>query len=247
MARLSFHRALLILSAITLFTTHAAQADRRPSFQGCCLSAAKDLPGTPLAGNLGHSIDQGLLEDAAELSQLLGVRPGLFYMQESGGPNACAMPVTLPNLHAQEGTDPRHYPDGTVLVGLQLIKSEWRATNGSGLSIPAILAHEYAHIAQFKYRCPARGKWRELHADYLAGWFTGHRGRFRVQSAVQAMKNFFHKGDYDFNHQGHHGTPAEREAAFRAGFELNTLHDIASGPHAYKFGLDYIKSRGASL
>jgi hypothetical protein len=222
-------------------TAYAAQAQT-----GCAVGGNGDLPGTPLAGNTGLPIDQGLLQEGAELSRLLGVNPAIFYMKESDGPNAAAVWQRFQDLLNTEGR-PYCCTDGTVLIGLELIQSEWRATNGSGLSIPAIEAHEYAHIAQYKYGFPYQGKWRELHADYIAGWYTGHRGRFTLfNSPAQAMTNFFNKGDYQFNSTGHHGTPSERQAAFMAGFDLNVRGNVASGILAYQGGVQYISSLVAS-
>ncbi len=230
MKRFSPHRVVITICLVFCLAASAAQAQT-----GCSLSGGGTLPGTPLAGNLNAPIDQAILETAAELSQLLGVDPAVFYLQESEGPNAFATPRRFPSLLAAEGR-PYDGPDGTVLIGLQLISSEWQATSGTGLSLPAIEAHEFAHIAQFKYGFPYQGKWRELHADFIAGWYTAHSCRSKVCNPYQAMANFFYKGG------GDHGTSSERQAAFVAGFNLNVNGNIASGTLAYQYGIEYIKS-----
>lgn len=237
MKRFSLHRLALISCLVFSLAVNAAQAQTY-----CTVEGGGELPGTPLAGNLNEGIDNALLADGAELSRVFGVYPAIFYMQESGGPNAAAAWQRFPSLLRAEGR-PYCCADGSVLVGLQLIRNERLATWGTGLSIPAILAHEFAHIAQYKYGFPYGGKWRELHADYLAGWYTAHRGRWTVNnSPQQAMANFFYKGDYDFNSPGHHGTPRERQAAFMAGFNLNVFDNVSSGLLAYQYGVQYIKS-----
>jgi hypothetical protein len=209
---------------------------------GCSLEGGNSVPGTPLAGNRGDHIDNALLTDGAELSRLLGVDPAIFYLRESRGPNAYATTSRFPSLLAAEQR-PFCCSDGTVLIGLELIDTEQKATGGTGDSIPAILAHEYAHIAQFKYGFPYGGKWRELHADYLAGWYIGHRLRHVRTNAYQAAANFFYKGDNEFNSPDHHGTHQERWEAFWQGVSLNLRGNVASGGLAYQYGLAYIKAK----
>ena len=131
---------------------------------------------------------------------------------------------------------------GSVFISSGLLIKEYKETNGSLMSIPAILGHEFAHGMQSDNNFPYSGKWRELHADYLAGWFIGHRGRFRPQNAIQAILNFYNKGDYEFNSEDHHGTPQERAAAFNAGYTLNVQGNEDSGGDAYVAGLKYVKN-----
>lgn len=210
---------------------------------GCTLKGHDSIPGEPLAGNRNDNIDTALLMDGGELSRLFGVNPAIFYLRESGGPNAFATSGRFPNLLAAEGR-PFCCADGTVLIGLKLIDSEQAATGGTGLSLPAILAHEYAHIMQFKYGFPYTGKWGELHADFMAGWYIGHRGRYPIQTdAYQAAANFFFKGDYNFNSRSHHGRPEERLEAFMAGYVLNVVGNVASAPLAYRYGHAFVQAK----
>lgn len=231
MKRFSARRLAVTICLLFSLATSAAQAQT-----GCSVSGGGTLPGTPLAGNLNLPIDQALLETGEELSRLLGVYPAIFYLQESGDANAFATQHRFPQLLAAEGRPYTDGPDGTVLIGLKLIRSEWQATFGTGLSIPAIEAHEFAHIAQFKYGFPYQGKWRELHADFIAGWYTGHQCRIKICSPNQARANFFYKGG------GDHGTSSERQAAFDAGYSLNVIGNVASGRLAYERGVQYIRS-----
>jgi hypothetical protein len=245
MRSISVHRLLVICVTLSLIAFPVPAKGKR-SVRGCSV-IADDIGGTPLAGNIGQPIDNALLMDGAELSRLLMVFPAIFYMREDDQPNASAYWMILPDLLRQEGRDSRCCPDGTVLIGLKLIEYERRATYGTGLSIPAIEAHEFDHIAQYKYKFPwEEGKWRELHADFFAGWYIAHRNRFLVTSPDQAMANFYYKGDYDFNNPDHHGTPEERVAAFRAGFEFNRRSNVPSGFLAYQAGIDYLRMCGCS-
>jgi len=181
-------RTLTIASVVLLLIALPAQATIKGSRGGCFANAGGDELGTPIAGNLNNGIDEAILQDGDELSRLLRVYPAIFYLKENGRPNAFADTAIFNDLLRQEGRTSACCPDGTVFIGLALLSNEWRATYGTGLSIPAIIAHEYAHIAQFKYKFPwTEGKWPELHADFLAGWFIAHRGRFPLPSnAYQA-------------------------------------------------------------
>jgi hypothetical protein len=237
MTRISLkHAALAICLVFSLFLSSARAQN------GCMLKDDSSIPGEALAGNRGDNIDGALLTDGAELSRLFGVDPAIFYLRESGGPNAYATQSRFPSLLAAEQR-PYCCSDGTVLIGLNLIDSEEEATGGSGQSIPAILAHEYAHIAQYKYGFPYEGKWRELHADYMAGWYIGHRLRFVKTDVYQAAANFFYKGDTNFNSPSHHGTHQERWEAFWAGLNLNLRGNVASGGLAYQYGVAYIRAK----
>jgi hypothetical protein len=237
MTRFSLRHAALAVCIVFSLLLFSARAQT-----GCTLEGDSSIPGEPLAGNRGDNIDGALLTDGAELGRLFGVDPAIFYLRESRGPNAYATASRFPSLLAAEG---RTYccSDGTVLLGLHLIDYEQKATGGTGQSIPAILAHEYAHIAQFKYGFPYTGKRRELHADYLAGWYIGHRLRFVQTNVYQAAANFFYKGDTNFNSPSHHGTHQERWVAFVAGLDLNLRGNVASGGIAYKAGLAYVRAQ----
>jgi hypothetical protein len=230
MKRFSLHRLALIVSLLFTLTASVTQAQT-----ACAVDGDVTDIGTPMAGNLNNVIDQILLSHGAELSRQLSVDPAIFYVKESDGPNAFATKARFPFLLAAEGRPNYDGPDGTVLFGLQLIQRELRASFGTGQTIAPILSHEFAHIAQYKYGFPYEGKWRELHADYVAGWYTAHTCRAGSCNAEQARANFFYKGG------GDHGTSQERAAAFTAGFNLNA-QGIDSGTVAYQYGVQYISS-----
>lgn len=220
-------------------------------FIGCCLVGDAPITlstiGTPLIGNLNTPWETELLYDAEELKRLFDVRPHLFYLRESGGPNAFYMPLNFPDLITQEGGNPQNSPDGTIFIGINLLNQEYENTNGRFFSLPSILAHEFAHTVQHRAGFTQQGKWRELHADFLAGYFIGHRERFAKQDVYQAMLTLYSKGDYDYNNPQHHGTPSERNEAFNAGYLLNKRSTSASGAEAYKAGLLYLQEKGASV
>lgn len=244
-ARFMWLQAALLILLFALPT----QAQRSVRVIGCCLSGSAvsltDI-GIPLVGNFNTRWEAALLEDSEILNSLFGVHPHLFYIRERNGMNAFTDPHAYPELLAKEGTTPEECPDGTIFIGVSLIKAEYDETHGSLQSLPAVLAHEYGHVMQNHYRCPFQGKWRELHADFMAGYFIGHRERYRSQSVAEAMTTIYNKGDYNFNEPGHHGTPAQRREAFLAGYLLNKLSQVPSGVVAYKTGMNFLRSKGAT-
>lgn len=185
-----------------------------------------------------------VLEDITALDYAFGVTVPVYFIND-GRKNAFFTPRKFASLIAEDRADPNMAVTGSVFIGFTLIHEEYKETNGTLMSIPAILGHEFAHAMQYKNKFPYEGKWRELHADYLAGWFIGHRGRFRPQNAFQAFLNFYKKGDHDFFSEDHHGTPQERGTAFNAGYLLNVRGNEPSAINAYNAGLQYVRYLGA--
>jgi hypothetical protein len=96
----------------------------------------------------------------------------------------------------------------------------------------AIFAHEFAHQIQFMkgYRLATaprqtaaeRTRYTELHADAFAAYYLTHaRGATLRQKRVEEFLEVFYQiGDCSFTSSGHHGTPNQRLAAARFGFEI---------------------------
>jgi hypothetical protein len=217
----------------------------REDIFGCSLNAeilSTGGIGTLLPGGTGNrSLDSSIQTDVQELQRVFRVSAKMFLLQEANNPNAFALSKPLPEVLASFRILPQSTPDGMVILGLNLMQSEYKSQFGTGHSIPSIIAHEYAHILQYKVGFPFTGKWRELHADYLAGWYTAHRSRFVPQNMVESMLAFFKRGDYEYNNLNHHGTPLERQRAFSAGMNLNLKNNVRSGRVAYEQGIQYLR------
>ena len=98
----------------------------------------------------------------------------------------------------------------------------------------AIVAHEFAHHVQFEKGYALAGtsptdeptaestRFNELGADVMAAYYLTHkRGATMNRKRVEQFLAVFHQlGDCDFVDVGHHGTPNQRLAATRLGFEL---------------------------
>lgn len=100
------------------------------------------------------------------------------------------------------------------------------------LAMGFVLAHEYAHIFQFKMVNNELGRLGnstplvELQADMLAGYYGGARLEEQLgnnEFMINQAGNLFIQGaadlgDYAFYSQSHHGTPSQRAAATLEGF-----------------------------
>ena len=198
---------------VALLTPSSVMAQRR----GCWLGAgAGGIAGKPIFYPSGNPrMDMGFQQEGMALVQLFGIAPRFFYLDDRGSPNAYATPEVVNPMG----------PDGTILIGINLIQSEALRDNGIGFSLAAILAHEFTHLVQFKYGIGVNlpTKYRELHADFMAGWYMGLRERYLFTDVRPALQSFFEHGDYGFNRRDHHGTPEQRLLAVQSGYQSSEL------------------------
>ena len=166
--------------------------------------------------------------EGLQLVQIFQVQPAGGFLDDSGAPNAFATPQVL----FANG------PHGTVIFGLELTAMELRRDGGVGMALPAIMAHEFAHIRQFRDgRLDAYDtSVRELHADFLAGWYMKLRRYLMPTDMSPALRAFFERGDYEFNSEQHHGTPDQRLEAVAAGVQSTAT----TVPEAFEEGLTHV-------
>jgi hypothetical protein len=187
-------------------------------------------------------VDNAIRVDISELNRQFGVFVPVYF-ENTDVKNAYFTNQKFPELIQEDtGSSDANYT-GSVFIAAGLWNDEY--IKNQGFALPAIMAHEFAHAMQYSRGFPYGGKWLELHADYMAGWFAGHRGRFAAQNDIGILQSFFNKGDYDFFSQRHHGTPQERANAFFEGFRLNRQFNAAFGGQAYDYGLQYVRALGA--
>lgn len=132
--------------------------------------------------------------------------------------------------------------DDTIVFSQQLAIDLWNGhyTGPDGQTIdvaggdmaPALMvAHEFAHSIQSelglttaKYTVPRI----EKHADCWAGVWArnaGERGLLDEGDVQEAVNTAFLVGDSQVDHPQHHGTSAQRIAAFQTGFNTTTPAD----------------------
>lgn len=171
-----------------------------------------------------HLVPQGLQAKAEQFNEVLGniyeLQPGMAFILDGNYPNAFATPENVLS----------DSKDGSILLGLNLFLSEFQ--NGpmtwEGAAV-LIHAHEFGHIAEYRFGYTGPVPLMELQADALAGCAMAHQFMVdparamtayqRLQEFEHASRSVFSKGSYSFNDPNFHGTPAQRLLAFRAGFQ----------------------------
>jgi hypothetical protein len=242
--------------AVRLQSGNDGSVVRRPSSRGARIACT--LNATDGVGDVGQIDQSGSGDDFVDLTLdyhvfalgiLFNVDIKVFWIKEEGGPNAFFHQGTFPSLHpyARFGTAAADGTDGSVFLGTTLMRSELR--DGRPYAFSAIVGHEFGHAMQQKRKCELKGKWREMHADYMAGYYVGVSRLFQGTAPLQSCVSLYHKGDYNFNDVGHHGTPMERARAFEAGYQFGRSKardmtdggDCAKALEAYRQGLVYIE------
>lgn len=199
---------------------HATASEPAPTFEGCFLRVAPERNFLELYNWSVTSGDQEADDvcrtAAGDLRRVLRVAPDYWFFDDRGTANAFATPLRRKGSVSAVGT---------VALGTRLVYTVSRRNElnrGWRVRLTAIVAHEWAHIAQFarQYRT-ATVKSRELHADYMAGWFLGRTTPKDRAEAVrnEAMYRFYFLGDTETAHPDHHGTHIERASAITKGFE----------------------------
>ena len=106
-----------------------------------------------------------------------------------------------------------------ILFGYNMFHS-LVAQHGNVLPVAGVLAHEWAHQAQFSfgwYTNPVRNM--ELEADAFSGYFMALAKGWAWQYMASYFQTVYSTGDYNFSSPGHHGTSEQRLAMARVGFD----------------------------
>jgi hypothetical protein len=177
------------------------------------------------------SIDNYLSKEGTYLEEIFAVKVKLQIFDDSNEPNAYA---------TSESINPLSF-DGTVYFGLQLLADELKEANGYA-SVNGILAHEYGHILQEKLDCKLEGAQRELHADFMAGFYMGKRGIYTADEIKQFSVSLFKKGDKHVWDASHHGTPKKRLLTLLTGYFYASKTDSPS--EAYYAGIKILSEEG---
>lgn len=183
-------------------------------------------------------LDEAIHDDVVQLDGLFGVRVSVYFPND-GLIEARFTPEQSRELILRDDGDPNARMTGTVLISLGFLQKEFAENNGSQMSVPAILAHEYAHAMQYANQFPfGEGVRKELHADFMAGWYVAHRCRCRIQDPNVAFQSMFRKGDArGFFDPKHHGTNQDRWEAMVAGYYYNFQANDGSAKAAYDYAL----------
>ena len=229
-----------------------AAGSSRLAVQGCALSAkaasAFGRNGIRLLRSSGHQgLDQANHGEQRYLSGYIGnYRPSLAYLDDSQGKNAFATPRDMTG---------RGSPHGAVLMGVNLMRDLLnrpgaRSQYSNAWSVAAVLAHEWAHIAQFARGVrtfDGRVVGMELMADAISGWYLAKKlqlvgqtlGPIQVQQIgasdqTAAARAVYSLGDTNFTSPQHHGTSEQRVGAFVAGHNMGMQGGTFE--HVFRFG-----------
>lgn len=124
--------------------------------------------------------------------------------------------------------------NGIVVIGDGLVTMLAEVGIDPKVVWSSILAHEWGHQIQFLnygifgypippfINTPESTRMTELEADFLTGYYLTHtRGATYNWKRVEGfLQSFFEIGDCGFGSNGHHGTPIQRMAAAKKGYEL---------------------------
>jgi hypothetical protein len=230
MDRREFSKALA--AAVATCSCQRAWAEDKSAFTGCRTVAAKlpDLAKRIRSSSGNIFWDAGCKSMHEEIVKEANVQAGLNFYDDHDGPNALAFPHV----------DPEDKPDGTIVLGIQLMTRALPPMDDMIEFQPVgaiLLAHECGHILQYKSGMSPAGPWQmEPHADFLGGVILGkimvrHSPTARSQrnyglsrmSLDMASQVLYGVGDTLFSSPQHHGEPDFRASMMRAGLELAGL------------------------
>lgn len=199
-------------------------------------------PETAIA--LKEGVD-GLIERICQELDLRDPGPAYIFIDDGDSPGFSAVDGTLP----QSSWPYKHA--GVIVLGANFAGR--LATDGTtsvkGFGVAVAVAHELAHIYQFR-----TGSWKrllavegnrsrkraELHADFLAGWLSARIG-YRALDNIDAMaRRLFDLGDQEVLDPNHHGTPGQRYAAMLRGFFLGASNSSLTASEASVIGEEFI-------
>jgi hypothetical protein len=131
----------------------------------------------------------------------------------------------------------------TVYVGTELVDAEFSNTFWGDVALRGILAHECAHLVQFRRGTGGRAT-RELEADYVAGYDLGARWRNESFDIDAFLNSILEKSDF-VSIDRSHGTAAQRVRCIREGFKAGLMrqnvHEVFES--AYSVAVSITRSR----
>jgi hypothetical protein len=183
-----------------------------------------------------RGLDAALGQALVRLRQFFDVSPGVG-LYDDYPPNALAYAETF-----VPGTK------GTVVLGQELMRRQMATYQDGGISVIAIVAHEFGHVLQNDVQIldqltlpQGQKKLVELHADFMAGLYISSLSKEPKVPLYDIGRTFEKLGDTDFTNRDHHGTPKERTAAIQFGFEVGIKHAKLTPRQAIDESVSYIK------
>jgi hypothetical protein len=171
------------------------------------------------------------IQKFAQLFELSNPNFYVMAFDDETGPNYAAVDGFVQNV--------ADYHNGVLLIGERMSQALITTFEGKphGSAVAGALAHELAHLFQFRKPAGSSESWWnkmldddggvtrrrvELHADFLAGWCLGRSPSSIIDSLEIDLfaRRLFQLGDTYSLDPNTHGTPQQRYAAMLRGFFL---------------------------
>lgn|GEM_PF-4237270 len=193
-----------------------------------CYSAGQRLPNTGfcIASSGYQELDNIVFQEINKLQAFFQVKIDFFYLIEDYTENAYYTSTCTYNCN------------GSIFLGVKMLYGQLQKKYGVE-HVKAILAHEFGHCVQYLMGWQELGKRRELHSDFLSGYYTGRVYNYTGEIMNSLYEEFSSMGDPYYWDSEHHGTKDERKCAFLEGYyyakENNTNVQLANN-----YGIQYI-------
>jgi hypothetical protein len=219
-------RAFVIGGLSSVMIGNVADAQYRGGM--ACGAAMGGVPPSGFTSTTGNSrLDQAIISEVRNIGRVIPTNPTFKFYDDYQSPNAMAYsPAGQLPIQTLPGTW------GLVIIGLTLLRAELAPDMG-GIALAGIIAHECGHIWQFQFPALDRdlkgetARNKELHADYMAGFYFGRDGRRNVDDIEVFSRSLFNKGSYNYNNSDFHGTPETRVTAMKIGYrQAQTGRDV---------------------
>lgn len=239
--------ATLTLIFSILSATAFAQDIWRPELYGCVVgSQTRAVVDTRdhLVKTRNAALDADIEDEMTTLNSLFGVQVAVYFPND-GLKSASFTHKTHPELLKRDDVQPDMFPyiTGSIFISMGLLDDEYQ-NYGSLMSVPGILAHEYAHAMQYRNSFPYPKTLRsEQHADFMTGWYIAYRCQCRMQDPRVALDSIARKVKTGFFDVDIHGTSQQRADAFMAGYNYFNMGGRDAGS-AYQYALGVVNSRG---
>src|SRR5258706_3673380 len=141
----------MLLSFLTPLTVRAQVQTWRVRLYGCIQAGSTDAEinlRDHLVNTRNPSLDAAIKDDVVQLDEMFGVRVSVYFPND-GLIEARFTPEQSRELILRDDGNPNARMTGSVLISLGFLEEEFRENNGSQMSVPAIIAHEYAHAMQY--------------------------------------------------------------------------------------------------
>ncbi len=172
-----------------------------PSFVGCYVLGSLGDMGNAVSTLGDPNADAAMYAEVQYQEAFWNIPTGVSVFQESQGMNSFSR------------------PDGNIYMG---VNHFWTTLNNAGsYAVMGVLAHEWGHQVQFRIVGSHRASVvNELEADGFAGLYLGLAKAFDWSLINGFLYNAYSSGDYNYTNPNWHGTPDQRLAMSKKGYEI---------------------------